>query len=81
MGEVLADGSVGELCDFSATSLARKLAEILADESKQQAMGDAGPAVAAQYERSAQIERYAEGLKEWQGAAREAAVPHSDPGR
>ena len=67
MGEVLSDGAAGELCDFSVASLARKLAKILPFESKRRSMGAAGPAIAAQFERRAQIERYAEGLKELAG--------------
>jgi glycosyltransferase involved in cell wall biosynthesis len=63
MGEVLKDGAAGVLCEFTMSSLARSLALLLADESKRSAMGAAGPLIAARFERSAQIQRYAEGLK------------------
>jgi glycosyltransferase involved in cell wall biosynthesis len=63
MGEVLEDGAAGVLCEFTMSSLARSLALLLADESKRSAMGAAGPKVAARFERIAQIERYATGLK------------------
>ncbi len=63
MPEVLADGAAGELFDFSVPALARKLGEILPQEAKRVAMGEAGPAIAARFERVAQIERYADGLK------------------
>ena len=65
--EVLEDGAAGELCDFSMASLARSLALLLADEKKRSAMGAAGPEIAARYERSAQIKRYADGLKKLSG--------------
>jgi glycosyltransferase involved in cell wall biosynthesis len=63
MGEVLEDGAAGVLCEFTMSSLARSLALLLSDEPKRSAMGAAGPKVAARFERSAQIERYASGLK------------------
>jgi glycosyltransferase involved in cell wall biosynthesis len=63
MPEVLADGAAGELFDFSVAALARKLGEILPQEAKRSAMGEAGPAIAARFELVAQIERYADGLK------------------
>ena len=63
MGEVLEDGAAGVLCEFTMSSLARSLALVLSDETKRSAMGAAGPMIAARYERSAQIQRYAEGLK------------------
>jgi len=69
MGEVLADGAAGELCEFSLSSLSRKLAAVLSDESKRRAMGAAGPGIAARFERSEQIRRYAEGLKALAGEA------------
>ena len=62
MGEVLEDGAAGVLCEFTMSSLARSLALVLSDETKRSAMGAAGPMIAARYERSAQIQRYAEGL-------------------
>jgi len=63
MSEVLADGAAGELFDFSVAAMSRRLGEILPQETKRRAMGEAGPAIAAQFERVAQIERYADGLK------------------
>jgi glycosyltransferase involved in cell wall biosynthesis len=63
MSDVLADGTAGELCDFSGASLARALALLLADEPKRAAMGVRGVELAAAYERSVQIRRYAEGLR------------------
>ena len=67
MGEVLADGAAGVLCEFTMSSLARSLALLLADEKKRSAMGAAGPEIAARFERSAQIKRYADGLKKLAG--------------
>lgn len=67
MEEVLGDEAAGELCDFSVASLARTLARVLSQEPKRAAMGAAGPAIAAGFERGAQIERYAEGLKQLAG--------------
>ncbi len=63
MPEVLADGAAGALFDFSVGALSRKLGEILPHEDKRRAMGEAGPAIAAAFERVTQIERYADGLK------------------
>ena len=37
------------------------------DEKKRSAMGAAGPEIAARFERSAQIKRYADGLKKLAG--------------
>lgn len=70
MPEVLEDGRAGELFDFSVAALARKMGEILPQEAKRAAMGAAGPEIAAGFERSAQIQRYAEGLKALAGGAR-----------
>jgi len=70
MAEVLADGAAGLLCDFSMASLARKLAEVLPHETNRLSMGAAGPAIAAGYERSEQIRRYADGLKELAGGGK-----------
>ena len=63
MGELLADGRCGKLVDFTAPGLARALGEVLADEGKRRAMGEAARAVAARYEHAATIRGYAEGLK------------------
>ena len=63
MPEVLGDDVAGGLFDFSVGALSRKLGEILPHEDKRRAMGEAGPGVAARFERVAQIERYADGLK------------------
>ena len=63
MPEILADGAAGALFDFSVGAMSRKLGEILPHEDKRRAMGEAGPAIAAPFERVAQIERYADGLK------------------
>ena len=60
---MLGDDVAGGLFDFSVGALSRKLGEILPHEDKRRAMGEAGPAVAARFERVAQIERYADGLK------------------
>jgi glycosyltransferase involved in cell wall biosynthesis len=64
MPEVLADGAGGALFDFSVGAMSRKLGEILPHEDKRRAMGEAGPAIAAAFERVSQIERYADGLKQ-----------------
>ena len=48
-------------------ALARRFGEILPQEKKRLAMGAKGPAIAAEFERKAQIARYADGLKELAG--------------
>jgi glycosyltransferase involved in cell wall biosynthesis len=63
MGELLADGTCGVLADFTVEGLTAAIADVLGDEGRRRAMGEAARAAASKYESSATIRGYAEGLK------------------
>ena len=64
MNELLEGGAAGQLVDFTTDSLTRGLVEVLVDEDRRRAMGEAARAIAERFEYASMIRAYAEGLKE-----------------
>ncbi len=67
MSELLEDGSAGRLVDFDVDSLKEAIGELLANEERRRAMGQAAVQLAAQYEYESVLETYARGLHDLVG--------------
>lgn len=64
MGELVEDGVNGALANFDVESLADAFLRVLGDESERARMGERARASVEQFEYSAAIAKYAEGLRE-----------------
>lgn len=70
MSELLADGRAGKLVGFDRGSLADGIEELLGDEARRRAAGEAGHALAQRFEYARSIRFYAEELQRLAGEAR-----------